>query len=90
LKLVENGTGIMRFESPTEGVFDIDYFHDLIHRDQLLFPFKVVDRINRFDCFFQVNEAGMSCIAKACRYAISRGLCSFQTIEEIEKLRLGY
>jgi ribosomal protein S9 len=36
-----------------------------------------------------VNEGGMSCIAKAARYAISKSLCSFLNETDIAKMRLG-
>ena len=36
-----------------------------------------------------VNEGGMSCIAKAARYAISIALCSFLNETDIAKMRLG-
>ena len=52
-------------------------------------PFKVVNRINKFDIVATVNNGGMSCLAKALRSAISRCLCSFVSADEIEKLRLG-
>jgi hypothetical protein len=35
------------------------------------------------------NNGGMSCLAKAARYAISNALCSFVSADDIEKLRLG-
>lgn len=37
----------------------------------------------------EVNKGGMSCLAKALRYSISKALCSFVSSENIEKLRLG-
>lgn len=36
-----------------------------------------------------VNNGGMSCIAKAARYAISKALCCFSNENDIEKMRLG-
>jgi ribosomal protein S9 len=37
----------------------------------------------------EVNDGGMSCIAKGARYAITQALISFLSYDEIEKLRLG-
>lgn len=86
LKLCE-GTGKIVIKSP-EGIFDIGFFDSITHREQLLFPFKVIGRINKFDMSIGVNTAGMSCFAKTIRYAISKALCSFVSAENIEKLRL--
>jgi small subunit ribosomal protein S9 len=58
-------------------------------REQILFPFKVVDRINQFDLEIEVNHGGMSCLAKAIRYAVSKALCCFVSADSIEKLRLA-
>jgi len=88
LKLIE-GTGNIKINSPTEGEFDISYFKELIHRQQILFPLKVVDRVNKFDMEIEINEGGMSCLAKGIRYAVSKGLCSFVSADNIEKLRLA-
>lgn len=87
LKLYE-GTGKILIKSE-EGEFGIDYFETLTHRAHILFPFKVVDRVNKFDMEIEVNKGGMSCLAKAVRYAISKGLCSYVSADSIEKLRLA-
>ncbi len=81
------GTGKIEIQSP-EGTFDIGFFDSITHREQLLFPFKVINRINKFDMKIEVNSAGMSCFAKTIRYAISKGLCSYVSADAIEKLRL--
>ena len=86
LKIVE-GDGKIRIRAP-EGDFDISFFESITHREQLLFPFKVIDRINKFDMDIELNTAGMSCFAKLLRYAISNALCSFISVDAIEKLRL--
>lgn len=89
---MREGTGEIRIRSPTESSapFDIKYFEVLTHREQILFPFKVVDRVNKFDIDVDIiNPTGMSCLAKAMRYAISKALCSFVSTDSIEKLRLG-
>ena len=82
------GTGNIKIISP-EGEFNIMYFETMTHRHQILFPFKVVDRINKFDLEIEINQGGMSCLAKAIRYAVSKALCSFVSADAIEKLRLG-
>lgn len=87
LKLYE-GTGNILIKSE-EGEFGIDYFETLTHRAHILFPFKVVNRVNKFDMEIQVNKGGMSCLAKCLRYAISKGLCSYVSADNIEKLRLA-
>jgi small subunit ribosomal protein S9 len=91
VRLYDQGTGEIRISSPDEGgEFDIKYFDMLTHREQLLFPFKVVDRVNKFDLHVKVlNGGGMSCMAKAVRYAISKALCAFISSDSIEKLRLA-
>jgi small subunit ribosomal protein S9 len=87
LRLYE-GTGIIKIKAP-EGQFDISFFEAMTHREQILFPFKVIDRINKFDMLVEVNSSGMSCLAKSLRYAISNALCSFVSANDIEKLRLS-
>ena len=83
------GTGKIRIYSEEEGEFDIGYFHNISHREQLLMPFKVVDKVNKFDMEIKVNKGGMSCLAKGIRYTISKALCSFVSTDAIEKLRLS-
>ena len=88
LKLFE-GDGKINIES-ADGNFDISFFESMTHREQLLFPFKVVDMINKFDMNIKVNNsAGMSTFAKLIRLTISNALCSFLPVDAIEKLRLG-
>ena len=88
LRLFE-GTGNIRIKSPSEGEFNIMYFQSITHREQILMPFKVVDRINKYDMEVEVNMGGMSCLAKGIRYCISKALCSFVSTDSIEKLRLA-
>jgi len=85
---VQEGNGEIKIQAP-EGVFDISFFHEIKHREQLLFPFKIINRINKYDVEMKVNDGGMSCLAKAARLAISRALISFLSIDEIEKLRIA-
>ncbi|CAF0710744.1 unnamed protein product [Brachionus calyciflorus] len=87
LKLYE-GNGKIKIKAP-EGNFNINFFDSLTQREQLLFPFKVVDKINKFDIEMEVNNGGMSCLSKAARYAISKALCCFVSADSIEKLRLA-
>jgi len=88
LRLYE-GTGNIKIKSPTEGEFNIMYFQSITHREQILMPFKVVDRINKYDMEVEVNTGGMSCLAKGIRFCVSKALCSFVSTEAIEKLRLA-
>lgn len=88
VKLTE-GTGKIKITSETEGTFNINYFASITQREQILFPFKAIDRINKFDMDITVNKGGMSCLAKAIRFATSKALCSFISTDSIEKLRLG-
>ena len=52
-------------------------------------PFKTVNRVNKFDAEITVNLGGMSLLSKCIRYAISQCLCSFVSLDEIEKLRIS-
>ena len=79
------GTGKIKIRSDKEGELDINYFQNMSHREQLLMPFKVVDKINKFDMDIKVNKGGMSCLAKGIRYATSKALCSFVSTEAIKK-----
>ena len=87
LRLYE-GSGKIEIKS-SDGVFNIMYFQAITQREQVLFPFKVIDRVNKFDMYVDVNNTGMSITAKAIRYAVSKALCSFIGADSIEKLRLG-
>ena len=58
-------------------------------RDQLLYPFKVVDRVNLFDIDINYDGVGFTAQAIAARLAISKALCSFISSKEVEYLRLG-
>lgn len=48
-----------------------------------------MDKINQFDIELEVNNGGMSCLAKAARYSIAKALCCFVSTDSIEKLRLA-
>jgi hypothetical protein len=53
---LNEGTGKITIKSRTEGTFNINYFASMAHREQILFPFKVVDMINKFDLDIHVNK----------------------------------
>jgi len=57
--------------------------------DQLLYPFKVLDRVNMFDVDVVYDGIGFTAQAIATRLAISKALCSFISSKEVEHLRLG-
>lgn len=59
------------------------------YRDQLLYPFKVLDRVNLFDIDVIYDGIGFTAQAIATRLAISKALCSFISSKEVEYLRLG-
>ena len=58
--------------------------------DQLLYPFKVLDRVNLFDIDVRYDGTGFTAQAIATRLAISKALCSFISSKEVEYLRLGF
>lgn len=57
--------------------------------DQLIYPFKVIDRVNLFDIDVVYDGVGFTAQAIATRLAISKALCSFISSKEVEYLRLG-
>ena len=61
----------------------------MLYSDQLLFPFKVLDRVNLFDIDVVYDGIGFTAQAIATRSAISKALCSFISSKEVEYLRLG-
>ena len=74
-------------------LFEMCQMFDVLHRrrssDQLLYPFKVVDRVNLFDLDIVYDGIGFTAQAIASRLAISKALCSFISSKEVEYLRLG-
>lgn len=86
--ILREGNGKVTIKSP-EGVFDISYFDSFTHREAIIMPFKTVNRVNKFDAEITVNLGGMTLLAKCIRYAISQCLCSFVSLDEIEKLRIS-
>jgi ribosomal protein S9 len=61
----------------------------VLRSDQLLYPFKVLDRVNLFDIDVAYDGIGFSAQAIATRLAIAKALCSFVSSKEVEYLRLG-
>ncbi|CAF3431268.1 unnamed protein product, partial [Rotaria sp. Silwood2] len=57
--------------------------------DQLLYPFKVLDRVNLFDINVVYDGIGFTSQSIATRLAISKALCSFISSKEVEYLRLA-
>lgn len=88
---LREGTGKVSIKSPSvqTSVNDILYFTRILHRDQLLYPFKVLDRVNMFDIDVVYDGSGFTAQAIATRLAISKALCSFISSKEVEYLRLA-
>ncbi|CAF1053112.1 unnamed protein product [Didymodactylos carnosus] len=87
---LREGTGQVKIKSPVPTyVTDILYFTRIMHRDQILYPFKVLERVNTFDVDIEWDGTGFSNQATSSRLAISKALCSFISSREIEHLRLG-
>ncbi|UJR24861.1 hypothetical protein I4U23_006230 [Adineta vaga] len=88
---LREGTGKVTIKSPTvkTNVHDILYFTRIMHRDQLLYPFKVIDRVNLFDIDVSYDGIGFTAQAIATRLAVSKALCSFISSKEVEYLRLA-
>ncbi|CAF3297015.1 unnamed protein product [Rotaria socialis] len=88
---LREGTGKVTIKSPSVKtcVNDILYFTRIIHRDQLLYPFKVLDRVNLFDIDIVYDGIGFTAQSIATRLAISKALCSFISSKEVEYLRLA-
>lgn len=55
----------------------------------MLYPFKVLDRVNLFDIDVVYDGIGFTAQAIATRLAISKALCSFISSKEVEYLRLA-
>jgi len=68
-------------------VFNLVFFFK--SSDQLLYPFKVLDRVNLFDIDVVYDGIGFTAQSIATRLAISKALCSFISSKEVEYLRLG-
>jgi len=88
---LREGTGKVTIRSPSvnTSINDILYFTRIMHRDQLIYPFKVIDRVNLFDIDVVYDGVGFTAQAIATRLAISKALCSFISSKEVEYLRLA-
>ncbi|XP_075056294.1 small ribosomal subunit protein uS9m [Mixophyes fleayi] len=65
----------------------LDYFSVLQDREQLMFPFQFLDRLQKHDVECTVTGSGRSAQAGAVRLAMSRALLSFVSENEIEAMR---
>ncbi|XP_052049171.1 28S ribosomal protein S9, mitochondrial [Apodemus sylvaticus] len=63
------------------------YFPITQDREQLMFPFHFLDRLEKHDVTCTVSGGGSSAQAGAVRLAIAKALCSFVTEEEVEWMR---
>ncbi|KAH0624587.1 hypothetical protein JD844_032219 [Phrynosoma platyrhinos] len=63
------------------------YFPVLQDREQLMFPFQFLDRLEKHDMICSVSGGGRAAQAGAIRLASSRALCSFITENEVESMR---
>lgn len=60
-----------------------------VPREQLMFPFHFLDRLDKHDVTCTVSGGGSSAQAGAVRLAIAKALCSFVSEEEVEWMRQG-
>ncbi|XP_049990727.1 small ribosomal subunit protein uS9m [Alexandromys fortis] len=79
----EHGSGKIH----VNGVDYLLYFPVTQDREQLMFPFHFLDRLEKHDVTCTVSGGGRSAQAGAIRLAMARALCSFVTEEEIEWMR---
>ncbi|XP_060625708.1 small ribosomal subunit protein uS9m [Anolis sagrei] len=63
------------------------YFPVLQDREQLMFPFQFLDRLEKHDMICSVSGGGRGAQAGAIRLASARALCSFVTETEVESMR---
>uniref|UniRef100_A0A8D0DHL3 Small ribosomal subunit protein uS9m n=1 Tax=Salvator merianae TaxID=96440 RepID=A0A8D0DHL3_SALMN len=63
------------------------YFPVLQDREQLMFPFQFLDRLEKHDTICSVSGSGRAGQAGAIRLAIAKALCSFITKNEVEFMR---
>ncbi|KAF7252570.1 28S ribosomal protein S9, mitochondrial [Varanus komodoensis] len=81
--IYDNGTG----KITVNGEDYIQYFPVLQDREQLMFPFQFLDRLEKHDMLCSVSEGGRAAQAGAIRLASARALCSFITEREMESMR---
>ncbi|XP_005360055.1 28S ribosomal protein S9, mitochondrial [Microtus ochrogaster] len=79
----EHGSGKIH----VNGVDYLLYFPVTQDREQLMFPFHFLDRLEKHDVTCTVSGGGRSAQAGAIRLAMARALCSFVTEVEIEWMR---
>ncbi|XP_020639698.3 small ribosomal subunit protein uS9m [Pogona vitticeps] len=79
----DNGSGKITIN----GENYIHYFPALQDREQLMFPFQFLDRLEKHDMVCSVSGGGTSVQAGAIRLASARALCSFVTEQEVEFMR---
>ena len=79
----EHGSGKIH----VNGVDYLIYFPITQDREQLMFPFHFLDRLERHDVTCTVSGGGRSAQAGAIRLAMARALCSFVTEDEVEWMR---
>ncbi|KAJ7319728.1 hypothetical protein JRQ81_019239 [Phrynocephalus forsythii] len=79
----DNGSGKITINNENY----IHYFPVLQDREQLMFPFQFLDRLEKHDMICSVSGGGRSVQAGAIRLASAKALCSFVTEEEVEFMR---
>uniref|UniRef100_A0A8C6ZB66 Mitochondrial ribosomal protein S9 n=1 Tax=Nothoprocta perdicaria TaxID=30464 RepID=A0A8C6ZB66_NOTPE len=79
----DNGSG----KITVNGVDALRYFPVLQDREQLMFPFQFLDRIEKHDMICTVSGGGRSSQAGAIRLASAKALKSFVTEKEVELMR---
>ncbi|XP_059137641.1 small ribosomal subunit protein uS9m [Peromyscus eremicus] len=79
----EHGSGKIH----VNGVDYLLYFPVTQDREQLMFPFHFLDRLEKHDVTCTVSGGGRSAQAGAIRLAMARALCSFITEDEVEWMR---
>nr|XP_028583788.1 28S ribosomal protein S9, mitochondrial isoform X2 [Podarcis muralis] len=83
VKVYDNGSGKITIN----GDDYILYFPVLQDREQLMFPFQFLDRLEKHDMVCSVSGGGRAAQAGAIRLASARALCSFVTENEVESMR---
>ena len=60
-----------------------------VFREQLMFPFRFLDRLGKHDATCTVSGGGRAAQAGAIRLAVARALCSLIAEDEVERVRQG-
>ncbi|KAM7182330.1 small ribosomal subunit protein uS9m [Macrochelys suwanniensis] len=79
----DNGSG----KITVNGLDFLCYFPVMQDREQLMFPFQFLDRLEKHDMVCTVSGGGRSSQAGAIRLASARALCSFISENEVEFMR---